>query len=165
MKRFPGSMTAVEVAPRFILRNQGLLYEKKADDLRKEARNTVDEDKAKKLRAEANEYYDKARQTWNELADPFGEGRKMRMEALDMREEGRYLEAIALLDKARWDTAALWDEFSALIIEIKQEADIPLSVSEKKSVLRDTEVGICPGMPRDEQERRLKAAEEIQSGF
>ena len=38
VKRYPGSMTAVEVAPRFILRNQGLLYEKKAEDLRNEAR-------------------------------------------------------------------------------------------------------------------------------
>ena len=52
-----------------------------------------------------------------------------------------------------------------LIIEIKQEANIPLSVSEKKSVMRESEVGVCPGMPKEEQERRLKAAEEIQAGF
>jgi len=165
VKRYPDSMTALEVAPRFILRNQGLLYEKKAEDLRKEIKKITDPVEAGNLRAQAQEYYDKARETWNELSDPFGEGRKMRMKALDMREEGRYLEAIALLDKARWDTAALWDEFSALIIEIKKEANIPLSVSEKKSVMRESEVGLCPGMPREEQERRMKAAEEIQADF
>ena len=126
---------------------------------------STDAAEAEKLRTQATEYYNKARETWNELSDPYGEGRKMRMEALDLREEGRYLEAIAMLDKARWDTAALWDEFSALIIEMKKEAKIPLSVSEKKSVMRETEVGICPGMPQEEQERRLKAAEDIQASF
>lgn len=165
VERYPGSMTAVEVAPRFIMRNEGLLFEKKAEELRKQAKTSSNPEEVAALLKQADEFYTKARETWDKLADPFGEGRKMRMEALEMRESGRYLEAIAMLDKARWDTAALWQEFSNLIIEIKQEANIPLSVSEKKSVMRESEVGVCPGMPKEEQERRLKAAEEIQAGF
>lgn len=165
MERYPGSMTAVEVAPRFILRNQGLLYEKRVEELRNQAKETSDPAAAEQLRKEVEKNNTLARGVWDELADPFGEGRKMRMQALDMREEGRYLEALAVLDKARWDTAALWDEFSELIIDIKNEAEIPLSVSEKKSVMRESEVGICPGMPKDEQERRLRAKEEIEAAF
>jgi len=165
VERYPGSMTAVEVAPRFILRNQGLIYEKRAEELRRQAKATDAPARAEQLKAEAEEYWRRARDTWNDLNDPFGEGRKMRMEALDMREEGRYLEAIAILDKARWDTAALWQEFSELIIELKQEAGIPLSVSEKKAVMRESEVGVCPGMPPEERERRLRAAEEIEAKF
>ncbi len=165
MERYPGSMTAVEVAPRFIMRNEGLLYESRAKELRAQAKQAANAEEAALLRQQADEYWAKARQTWDELADPFGEGRKMLMEALDMREEGRYLEAIAVLDKARWDTAALWLEFSELIIEIKQEADIPLSVSEKKSVMRDSEVGICPGMPKEEQERRMRVRETYEAGI
>ena len=165
MERYPGSMTAVEVAPRFIMRNEGLLYESRAKELRAQAKQAANAEEAALLRQQADEYWAKARQTWDELADPFGEGRKMLMEALDMREEGRYLEAIAVLDKARWDTAALWLEFSELIIEIKQEADIPLSVSEAKSVMRDSEVGICPGMPKEEQERRMRVRETYEAGI
>lgn len=87
------------------------------------------------------------------------------MDALDLREEGRYLEAIATLDKARWDTGALFEEFSSLIMEIKLEAHIPLSVSEKKALLRESEVGLCSGMPDEERQRRLKSAESIESTF
>lgn len=89
----------------------------------------------------------------------------MRMEALDMRQEGRYLEAIAFLDKARWEASDLFNDFSDLIIEIKQEAEIPLTISEKKAVIRESEVGLCAGMPEAEKEKRLRAAEALDYGL
>ncbi len=52
-----------------------------------------------------------------------------------------------------------------MIIKIKQEAKIPLTVSEKKAVLRDSVVGVCAGMPPEEREKRLRAAEELQATF
>ncbi|HNZ47453.1 MAG TPA: hypothetical protein PKN92_01280 [Candidatus Hydrogenedentes bacterium] len=165
VERYPGSMTAVEVAPRFIMRNEGMLYEKEARTLRKKAKESSDPAEAEELRAQAENYWKKARDTWNALDDPYGEGRKLMMDALDLREEGRYLEAIATLDKARWDTGALFEEFSSLIMEIKLEAHIPLSVSEKKALLRESEVGLCSGMPDEERQRRLKSAESIESTF
>lgn len=165
VERYPDSMTAVEVAPRFIMRNEGLLFETEARVLREQARNTTDSAKAQQLRAEAEALWVKARNTWTILDDPYGEGRKLMMDALDLREEGRYLEAIAVLDKARWDTGALFQEFSSLIMEMKQEAAIPLSVSEKKALLRESEVGLCNGMPEEERQRRLQSAESIESSF
>ncbi len=163
--RFPGSMTAVEVAPRFIMRNQGHIYEQRSHELRKQSYETDDPQQRETLQEQSTAYWERARETWRNLNDPYGEGRLMLMEGLDMRLDGRYLESIALLDKARWETAALWEELSDLIIETKQEAGIPLSVSEKKAVLRESEVGICPGMPPEEQERRLRAIEEIEARF
>ena len=165
IERFPGSMTAVEVAPRFIMRNQGHIYEQRSHELRKQSYETDDPQQRETLQEQSTAYWERARETWRNLNDPYGEGRLMLMEGLDMRLDGRYLESIALLDKARWETAALWEELSDLIIEIKQEAGIPLSVSEKKAVLRESEVGICPGMPPEEQERRLRAIEEIEARF
>ncbi len=163
--RYPESMTAIEVAPRFILRNQGHIYERRAQELLREAAETDDATETAAIKARVDEYWERARETWGNMFDPYGDGRLMRMDALELREQGRYLEAIALLDKARWDTAALWQDLSDLIIEIKQEAGIPLSVSEKKAVLRESEVGICPDMPQEEQERRLRAIEEIEATF
>ena len=165
IERFPGSMTAVEVAPRFIMRNQGHIYEQRSHELRKQSYETDDPQQRETLQEQSTAYWERARETWRNLNDPYGEGRLMLMEGLDMRLDGRYLESIALLDKARWETAALWEELSDLIIETKQEAGIPLSVSEKKAVLRESEVGICPGMPPEEQERRLRAIEEIEARF
>ncbi len=165
IKRYPGSMTAVEVAPRFIMRNQGHIYEQQAEALRRQAASTDNPGEAVELEAQAVDYLNRARETWSEMNDPYGDGRLMRMEALEMRDAGRYLESIAMLDKARWDTAALWQDLSDLIIEIKQEAGIPLSVSEKKAVMRESEVGICPGMPPEERERRQRAVEAIEATF
>ena len=71
--------------------------------------------------------------------EPFAKGRIMRMKAGRLMEEGRYVEAIAILENARWESNSLWEEASDMIIEAKQLAGIPLSVSEKKAVLRKQE--------------------------
>lgn len=165
VERYPGSMAAVEVAPRAITRNEGLLYEQRAEEALRSAKQTDDPAEAEALRAQAEIYRERAYALWEHMNDPFGDGRKMRMDALALREDGRYLEAIAILDKARWETGALWQELSDLIIETKQEAGIPLSVSEKKAVMRETETGICPGMPAEERERRQRMVDEIEATF
>lgn len=164
-ERFRENPVVQEVAPRFIARNEGFLLENRAAELRKRARETVDNAEAERLNAEADALWEQARAVWESINDPFGEGRKMRMEALDMRQEGRYLEAIAFLDKARWEASDLFNDFSDLIIEIKQEAEIPLTISEKKAVIRESEVGLCAGMPEAEKEKRLRAAEALDSGL
>jgi hypothetical protein len=60
---------------------------------------------------------------------------------------GRYPEAVAVLDKARWQSGEYFDELSDLIIAYKQKGNIPLSLSEEKAVLRRAEGTRCPGMP------------------
>jgi hypothetical protein len=60
----------------------------------------------------------------------------MRRNALNYLEEGRDLEAISELQIVRWEDLENFDNFNELIIKIKQDADIPLSVSEQLQVLR-----------------------------
>ena len=84
---------------------------------------------------------------WDEMADPFGDFHKALMLAEDLRREKRYIEAIAYLDKARWDYPSHFDIASDLIIDIKQEGNIPLSVSEKKQAIRREAGEACKGMP------------------
>jgi len=163
--RYPDSTISIDVAPRFILRNEGLILERDYEQLRGQAAQAGDPAEKARLEAQAQDVWQKARAVWEKVNDPFGEGRKARMDALELREEGRYLEAIAFLDRARWESSDLWQEFSDLIIKIKQEAKIPLTVSEKKAVLRDSVVGVCAGMPPEEREKRLRAAEELQATF
>ncbi len=148
-KRFPDN----PVAPRFILRNQGKLYEKQAQELIKEAESINDEQlKSEKIK-EATELKNKAKAIWeqlrNEESDPYGDYRLLLMEAMDLYNEKRYLESIAVLDKARWESPSNFDEASDLIIKIKQEANLPLTVSEKKAVLRKAEGDRCQGMPEE----------------
>lgn len=149
MKRFPDN----PVAPRFILRNQGKIYEEKAKLLLTEARKaSLPQEKEEKINL-AKEYKQKAREIWKKLRDeeddPYGDYRLLFMEAMDLYEEGRYLEAIAVLDKARWESPSNFDEASDMIIKIKQEGGIPLTVSERKAVMRKAEGEKCQGMPEE----------------
>ena len=68
--------------------------------------------------------------------DTMARGRLARRQAVSLRQQERYLEAIAELDLIRWEDLQFFDEASDLIIEIKQEAEIPLSISEGLKVLR-----------------------------
>ncbi len=148
-KRFPDN----PVAPRFILRNQGKIYEKKAQELIKEAEEINDEQLKTEKITEANNLKKQAKEIWKKLSseesDPYGDYRLLLMDAMDLYNEGRYLESIAVLDKARWESPSNFDEASDLIIKIKQEANLPLTISEKKSVLRKSEGDRCQGMPED----------------
>ncbi len=135
LRRFPDNI----VAPRFIKRNEALLEEQEGDRILADARAAEDPETRQEKRQLAFQAYDKAKAIYGEMNESFAVGRVYRIEALKLAEEGRHLEAIALLEHARWQSSAFWDEASRLIIEYKQQAGIPLSTSEKKAVLRETD--------------------------
>ncbi|NJL27985.1 MAG: hypothetical protein HC897_08830 [Thermoanaerobaculia bacterium] len=88
-----------------------------------------------------------ARAIWTAMDEPFAVARLLRLDALDYAREGRYMEAVALLDKARNETSTLFWEASELMIEYKQRGGLPLSLSEKKAVLRKEQGDTCRNMP------------------
>ena len=115
-----------------------------------EAEAATDPQIKKEKQAEAARYKADALNIWTQMPEVvFAVARKLRLEAIDLRKEKHYLEAIALLDKARWESNQVFEEASDMIIDIKLEADIPLSVSEQKSLLRRQEGQRCPGMPEE----------------
>lgn len=132
-----------QTAERFIARNQGMLYEQEAEAAEKRAKGAKDPAEAAAANAEAERLWGEAIKTWEKMQkiddDPYAVGRIMRRKALKLMEEGRYLEAIALLENARWKSNSFFEEASDLIIEAKQQAGVPLSVSEKKAVIRRQE--------------------------
>ena len=67
----------------------------------------------------------------------------------DLAEKKRFHEAVGLLDRARYESNAIWWEACDLIIEFKQRGGLPLSVSEKKAVLRAEQGETCQGMPEE----------------
>jgi len=161
-ERFPEAASGQDTAPRFIQRNTALIYEQRAEDARAAAQDVADAASRQALLEEADENEARAREIWQSLMAPtedpfapqqdtFADARIMRMDALRLVNQGRHREAIALLDQARWQSAGVWDEASELIIDIKQEAGIPLSVSEQKAVLREIERAMtdCIGKPAD----------------
>lgn len=99
------------------------------------AEANVEKEVAKPLR-------EKARQTWEsrlqkESDDVFAKCALHRMDAEDFARDGRYYEAIALLENARWEVPSFFEEASALIIEYKQKAKIPLTMSEQMAEIRE----------------------------
>ncbi|MDX9975583.1 MAG: hypothetical protein RBU21_21535 [FCB group bacterium] len=119
-------------APRFIKTNQALIIQEEAN----KAAEQGDE-------AKANELRDKARIIWDELAmkeeDPEALMQIRRMDALELARQGRYLEANGLLDQARYETPSHFDTLSQLLIKIKQQGTLPLSLSEKLYLRRKAE--------------------------
>jgi hypothetical protein len=67
--------------------------------------------------------------------DEFAQARLWRMQALELHEQGRTLEALALLRQARMEVARFFQEASDLIIQMCIEADLPLNLSERKRIL------------------------------
>lgn len=132
-----------ETARRFIPRNEGLLKEQQADEAFRKAKETEDPVQKQTYVEEGERLRGEALQIWqnmvNEYEEPFAVGRIMRMKALKLMEEERYVEAVAILENARWKSAPFWDEACDLMIEAKQKGGIALSLSEKKAVLRKQE--------------------------
>lgn len=138
------------VAPRFIKRNKGLIKERDAEKAEALAKTATNPEEAAKKKAEAEALWAEATQIWDSMnadttggpagdGDTFADARLKRMKALKYIQEERYMEAIALLENARWKSNEFWIEGSNLIIEAKTKAGIPLSLSEKKAVLRNEE--------------------------
>lgn len=145
-EQFKGTGGGDDVAPRFIARNRGLLFEKRWKEALAKVKTAATPEDAAKAQAEAKESRDRAIEVWTGMKDEnFAQAHLMRIQAMDLREAGRYYEAIAKLDQARWAVGEFFEEGSDLIIDIKQQANIPLSVSEQKAVMRRSETGTCEG--------------------
>ncbi len=128
-----------ETAPRFIAKNQGLLAEKRYEDLMEQAAQATDPAQAEQFKTEAAKARQEAEAIWNGPmmdSDPYALGRIMRMKAKDLLRNGDYIEAVAILENARWKSNDFWDEASEMIIDTKGKAGIPLSTSEKMAVIR-----------------------------
>jgi len=149
LTKFPDNTTA----PRFIERDKALVKEKEADEAAEGVRNATDPATAEAARAEAERLRGEALKMWQAQAgsgieeEPFAVGRIMRMKALKLIEEKRYLEAIAVLQNAWSKSASFADEALSMIIDVKLKAGIPLSVSEKKAVMRREEAEKYKHMP------------------
>jgi hypothetical protein len=155
-RRFPETTVGQDVAPRFIKRNQGHLLEKRAEDAFKAAAAATDPAEADRLRKEALSFRTQAKDIFTVLGSTEGDALRMRIEATELAEEKRYMEAVAILDKARWESAELWDDLSRKIMLYKKEGGLPLSLSEQKEIEREKEAGLCAGMPEDQRQLVLQ---------
>lgn len=162
-------------ARKFIVRNQGHLAERESRKLlaaaevdREEAKAALDEGntalaaelekKVEEKTASAEEYNKKAKESWTRMMgedmDPgFALTKLHILRAQDYAATGRYYEAKALLEVARWETPSMFDEISDIIIDYKQKGGIKLSHSEQKHVIRKREAEEIREM------RRLERAE------
>jgi tetratricopeptide (TPR) repeat protein len=145
--RFPDNDLAHETGGRFIARNRGHIFEAQAGKAQDDAAQATDAAAKAAALQKAQMNLDKAYETWTQLDEPYGVARKLRLDAIRLIEQERFMEAVALLDKARWESNDLWEEASNLIIDVKLQAGLPLSMSEKKAVERNSESDLCPGMP------------------
>lgn len=113
----------------------------------KAAEFTEQADKAKRVAQEmedfAAEQWEQAKTIWlamiQQSGDSIAKARMYRHTALDYANEDRYLEAVSELDLARYEMLESFDELSNLMIEIKLEGSLPLTVSEKLAVERKRE--------------------------
>jgi hypothetical protein len=102
---------------------------------------------AREMRARGEEEMLGAQGIWTDLtlanADELATARLLRIEALNLIEEDRPLEALQALYEARWKVSSIWDEANQMIIDIKQDnAGLPgfeLTTSEKLAVEREKE--------------------------
>jgi len=138
LEKFPDAKTA-DVARRFIQINRGLIFERDAEQAKARS-ETLEGQAAREAAEEAERLEEAATKVWRQLAEereePFALARIKRQKALDYWNNGRYQEAVAILDMARWECNEFWNEASDMIIAIKQEAGLPLTLSEKLAVQR-----------------------------
>ncbi len=153
LEEFPDN----QVAPRFIAINEGLIAERDGEAAyaaAREAEAEGDDERAAELRAEAEAHFDEARAVWENILlyydDGYARTRVLRLDALELAEAGQYYEAVALLENARWESSDFFQEASEMIIEIKLEGGLPLSLSERQYLLRQQE---------GEQRRRANEAD------
>jgi tetratricopeptide (TPR) repeat protein len=150
--RFPGSTGATETAPRFIARNKALIFERRMQEAFDAATEADTPDAATEKRKQAADYKARALQIWDSVDSPYALGRRLRIQAVEYMEQGRYIEADGLLQVARLESSLLFDELSDMIIDCKRKAGLPLSVTEKKAEMRRLEGERCKGQPEDTEE-------------
>ena len=150
-------ISATETAPRFIRINQGLIYERDARQAQAKAKAAAElarrrreqgllqqaadyEETAQKAAAESERLFSLAHSTQKELYDETGDvyamSRVARIEAADLVRKGQYYEAIAKLQKARFDSNRFFWEGLDLILDVKRQGGIPPSRSEQSYMRR-----------------------------
>lgn len=94
----------------------------------------------------AEKHWEDSRQVWIPMiqtnGDSIAAARLLQQTANQYVKEGRYMEAIAEMQLARYEMLESFDELSDLMIEIKQQGGMPLTVSEKLSVERKKEAAL-----------------------
>ncbi|MBX3176974.1 MAG: hypothetical protein KF886_06430 [Candidatus Hydrogenedentes bacterium] len=156
LERFPDH----EVTMRSMDRLRGLMAEQRYEAALAAAKAATDPAERERLQAEARTEFDEAYAIWDAMNEPFAEGRKNRLDAIQKAERGQYMEAVAFLDKGRFEVGSLFEELSNMIIKYKQAGGIPLSLTEKKQLIREEEAVECIGMPEEEKQRRVQALRE-----
>ena len=123
-------------------RNRGDLQ--KAAEYESEAR--IAQDTVSAMSALADEEWEKARLIWMPLIelrkDSIAMARMQRQKATRYVNEGRYLEAIAELQLARYEMLQSFDEISDLMIDVKLKSGIALTTSERLAVEREKEAAL-----------------------
>lgn len=156
LERFPDH----EVTLRSMDRLKGLMAEKRAEEALAAAKATQDPAERERLKAEAKAANEEAYAIWQAMNEPYAVGRMLRMDAMEKAEQGHYMEAVAFLDKGRFEVGSLFEELSEMIIKYKQAGGLPLSLTEKKQLIREEEGVECIGMPAEEKQRRIEALRE-----
>jgi hypothetical protein len=114
--------------------------------------------KAEEAHVKERELYAQSKTFWNSIYDPeaaqsdqdtFAGARSLRIEALELRSQGRFDEAVTSLDQARWMSNEFWNYATDLMLEIKDEAKMPLALTEVKyRERREEEAQYTRHMPR-----------------
>jgi hypothetical protein len=152
-ERFPEN----SVNDRSMERLKGLIAERRSEEARAKAKTATDPAERDRLLAEAETAEKEAYDIWVSMDEPYALARKLRIDAINRAEAGQYLEAVGYLDKARFEVGSLFEELSDMIINYKLAGGLPLSVSEKKAMVRDEEGVACIGMPEEEKQKRIEA--------
>lgn len=147
-----------QTAPRFIKLMEGEIIDRdtnyaaekarKAEQLAARAVEKGDpaaaaewKEKAAESRAKEKELYAKSKAFWNTVYDPtqsdadkdsYAGARSLRIEAMELTSQGRYEEAVAALDQARWLSNEFWEQGTELMLHVKDIGNLPLALTEIK---------------------------------
>jgi len=149
------------VAPRFIELMKGEILDRdtmlaglsaeKAEEMAEQLQQRGEDPapwqaKAAEARARETELSTQAKAHWKTLVVPGATGsdedtyvtsRLLRIEAAELRTQDRYDEAVVALEQGRWMSNEFWNFATATMIEYKQEAGLPLAVTELRYIERD----------------------------
>ena len=151
-----------QVAPRFIKLMDGEILGRDTDYVAKQARAAEQlakraqdrgdgaeaalwSAKAGTAHAAETEKYAESKAFWDAMnagvtkdndIDTYALARSLRIEAASLASQGRFDEAVAAIDQARWKSAEFWDDGSDLLMKYKQDGGIPLALTETKYLER-----------------------------
>ncbi len=128
-----------------------------------ESEARIAEEAAAEMGALADTEWANAREIWTPMLevsedDSIAASRLHRQKAMRYVREGSYYEAVAELQLARYAMLQAFDEISDLMIEIKQTAGIPLTMSEQMAVERQGEAALYRTEDPPKQTRYIDCA-------